>query len=195
MPRGAVQEGAAPASVLRRLQPLANQHAVSVDHLAEVVRARRVFRRAYFYRKRARKRALKRNPEARKFRFRSPVVLSGEGRFHELLRLAGLNERSFAEFAGITVSSVRRWYGFPLHGWPIALLEMYVHNQTMARFLVNRGWDPERFKASPLPRATQGQYPRTGIQGQQLLQALQPDFVDCPIHGHRKALGGECPDC
>lgn len=52
--------GPIPDGVRRRLEPLADQHGVTVERIVEIVRARRHFRRAAFYRKRSRRRSLKR---------------------------------------------------------------------------------------------------------------------------------------
>lgn len=153
-------EGTIPDGVRRRLEPLAKQHGVTVERIVEVVRARRNFRKAAFYRKRARGRALKKNRFARKFNVSSKTLLSGEGELHGLLKAIGLSEAEFCQLAGIDRSVFYRWYGFPLAEWPRVLLLHYGWAMKMATFLASKGWDPEKFRPEPPPLTKAGRYPR-----------------------------------
>jgi hypothetical protein len=187
--------GPIPDNACRRLEPIAAQHAVSISRLIEVIRARRRFRRAVSYRKRARRRALEKNPRARKFRFRAEPLLAGEGELHALLHAASLSEADFCSLSGIDRSVLFRWYGHCLHRWPTVLLEYYAWATNMASFLASKGWDPEQFRPVPPSPARAGRYPRTAEDGKRLLAATQPARINCPIHGWQTALGGECPKC
>src|SRR5437867_6089885 len=121
------EEGGIPAGVRRRLEPLARLHAVTVERLVEVVRARRKFRRGRDDRQRSRKRVLKNNGNARSFKMlQHEARYVGEGEFGALLRMAGISEVDFAHLAGIDASAVRRWCRNPLFSWPAELLRYFL---------------------------------------------------------------------
>ncbi len=161
MTRRIPNEGPIPDGVRRRLEPLARMHGVTVDRIVEVVRARRAFKRARSYRRRARKRSLERNPFARKFRLtEQEALLAGEGLLHGHLRAARLTHLEFCELVGISPSTFFRWYGFSLAKWPVEFLKPYAQAQNMAKFLAEKGWDPGKF-GPQLPRPMKaGRYPR-----------------------------------
>jgi hypothetical protein len=156
----------------RRLQPVAALHGVTVDRLVDVIRARRRHRRARFFRRRGKKRALK----ARSKPFSSRLY-AGEGALDNLLRQSGLTVSEYCDLCGITVSSFRRWAGHPLTKMPIALLEHFIWAKNMAAFLIERGYDPGRFRPQALPRAPGGHYPRTTDQVQQLIRDVKPKLT------------------
>lgn len=139
---------------------LAAQQEVSVEHYLAVVAARKKFRQA------RKERAF--TPRTKQG-VSQEYLYAGEGRFHELLRILNMSQEDFSRLAGLSYETVRSWYGFPMHGWQVALLEALAHNKAMADFLVSRGWDPAKFKPAPLRPYPSGHYPRTTQQGRELL--------------------------
>src|SRR5688572_25211492 len=111
MGRRIPNSGPIPDGVRRRLEPLATQHGVTVERIVEVVRGRRTFRRAAFYRKRARRRTLEKNPMANRFRTGSEALLAGEAELNGFLKAVGMSEAEFCALAGIDRSAFYRWYG------------------------------------------------------------------------------------
>jgi hypothetical protein len=189
-------EGAIPDGVRRRLEPLARLHGVTIERIVEVVRARRKFRRAKFYRRRARRRALERNPSARKFRFQQEPLLAGETELHGLLKAVGLTKAQFCGLVGIDPSVFDRWYANPLHPWPVEFLRYFGWAQRMAQQMREWGKDPEIYKPRLPAAAKAGHYPRTWEQGEQLIAALSTAHtINCPIHGRQIATGPKCPHC
>lgn len=154
-----------------RLRAHAHTQGVELEHLRAVLRARAAYRLAQFFRLRSRKRRAGRGYPGARLKSATKFKLAGEGRFHELLKLGGLDERKFSELVGIHYQSVMAWAGHPLHAWPVQFLEHYVHNLNMAQFLAANGWDPEKFKPASLPLAPTGRYPRTTEQGRALIEA------------------------
>lgn len=143
---------------------LAAQQGVTVEHFLEVVANRKKLKLARFHRRRARRRHLASNMNAiRRFRDKDRLY-AGEGELHELMRQIGMTREQFCELAGIKISTFDHWYGYPMHGWPLALLRSHVWATNMAKFIESKGWDPNQFKAKSLPRTTEGRYPRTSSQ-------------------------------
>jgi hypothetical protein len=143
---------------------------VSIARLVDVVRARRKFRRAAFYRKRARRRSLQNNPSAKKFRYQREPLFSGHGELHALLKSVGLSEAAFCELIGMDRTVFHRWYGFPLHSWPSEFLRHYGWAQNMARQLREWGRDPTSYMPQFPSKAKSGSYPRTSAQTEELLR-------------------------
>lgn len=144
-------------------------HNVTVEHLKAVMESRRRYRLAQFYRIRSRVKGKRTHPGARANS--AQYLLVGEGRFHELLKILGMTEKTFALFAGLHPENVRKWAGHPLQPWPIVLLEALAQNANMAKKLMQHGWNPDDFKAGQLPPAPTGRYPRTAEQGRALIRA------------------------
>lgn len=153
------------------LAALAARECVSVEHVRAVLARRVLYRLNVMYRLRSRMRRAGRGYQGKRLKSATQLKLAGEGRFHELLKLAGLTERAFAELVGLHPRKVQAWSGHPLHLWPEKFLENYVHNRNMAAMLAQHGWDPETFKAGRLPLAPTGRYPRTTEQGRALIEA------------------------
>ena len=107
----------------------------------------------------------------------SSQIYAGEGELHNLLRQSGLTVGQFCEVCGITVNGFRRWDGHPVTRMPIALLEHFVWAKNMAAFLLERGYDPGKFKAKALPHAAGGHYPRTTDQVQELVRDIKPKLT------------------
>jgi hypothetical protein len=82
---------------------------------------------------------------------------------------AGVSKAKFCELVGIDPSVFDRWYGFPLHAWPVEFLRLYGWAQNMARQMQEWGRDPEAYRPQVPPRAKAGAYPRIAEQVKQLL--------------------------
>lgn len=167
-----------PPTMVARLTWIAGEQGVSLERLVEIIRKRRLYRRAIFHRRRSRKRSKMLRPFAKRRRMvdENPAVMAGEGELHPLLRAVGLTREAFCKIAGISTSSFHRWYGHPLHTWAIELIRYYGWAKNMAEYLRKSGVDPEQFKPQvPTRRLTMGHYPRTAEQGKKLLEGLQHD--------------------
>ncbi len=153
--------GPIPDGVRRRLEPFAKQHGVTVDRLVEVMRVRRRYKRAVFYRRRARRRILAVNPTAKKVRRVPNKLYAGEGEFHALLRLSGLNQAYFAKIAGVTPSAVSKWKGFPISNWPCHMLRLIIWTQNVQVWMQKNNIDPNQFNVvMPTKLNKNGRYPR-----------------------------------
>lgn len=173
---------------------LAAQQGVTVEHFLEVIKRRKEFRQARFYRRRARLRSLERNPKARR-RPMKYATHAGEGEFHALLREANMTVKDYAELTGYSKSTVAGWNGHPMHAMHVVLLQHLLWARAMAEQLRARGLDPEQFKPKGAPPITDGRYPRNREQSDAVISSLEPDVIVCPVHGRQPALGGECPKC
>jgi hypothetical protein len=127
---------------------LAAANGVTEERLLEVVEQRRRFRRARRERARSRQRWPADNPMPMK-QFKRKHA--GEGDLHELLREAGLSYKDFCAMIPIDQAIFHRWYGHPLHPWPVRLLEQFIWARNMAAKLKELGIDPEQFKKKGLP--------------------------------------------
>lgn len=154
---------------------VAKREGVTVEHVKAVMRARLQYRLARIDRIRSRNRRT--NPRLvyrhRRMKTDQHHLLSGEGRFHELLKIAGLDTHTFANLVGRNRKTVNSWQGFPLEQWPVLFLELLIHNKNMAQKLQQHGWNPDQFKAGHLPPAPTGRYPRTAEQGRELIRAAE----------------------
>lgn len=159
-------EGPVPERHRKRIEHICRVHGVTFERMVEVIRARRKYRRANSWRKRSRRRQLDKNPNARRMKLlHGEAVYSGEGELHPLLRAVGLNITDFCRLAGIEAETFYRWYGHPLHPWPIELLRQYGWAKAMAEKLRELGVDPDGFKPSiPERKMPTGRYPRTSAQ-------------------------------
>jgi hypothetical protein len=176
MGRRIPNSGPIPDGVRRRLEPLAAQHGVSVNRIVEVVRARRDFRRAEFFRRRSRKRVMAKNPYARRMKMlEGEAQYAGEGELHALLRVIDMKPAEFCAIVGLNISTFNRWYGHPLHPWPVEFLRYYGWARAMAQYLRDENIDPEQFKPKIPERAMPtGRYPRTPEQQPKI--ANQEDY-------------------
>lgn len=134
---------------------------VTLEHLLETIRRRKVYRLARFYRKRSRRRALQVNPLARVQEKDTTALRAGEGDLHGYLRQFDMSLRTFSDLTGISYSVCRAWAGHPLHRWPIEFLRMYGWATAMAKKLKDMGIDPAQFEPKLEGRRIRtGQYPR-----------------------------------
>lgn len=78
-------------------------------------------------------------------------LAAGEGELHGLLKQAGMSERDFFELARIERTAFLRWYGHPLHEWPLVLLRAHVEVLAMRKWFAEHGVDTEQFKPKTLP--------------------------------------------
>jgi hypothetical protein len=89
------------------------------------------------------------------------ALRSGEGELHALLGVIGLSPAEFCRMVGIHPSTFYRWYGTPLHQWPVEFLRSYAWATAMAGELRKRGIDPAQFEPRlPGRRMPTGRYPR-----------------------------------
>lgn len=143
---------------------MAEQQGVTTEYFLAIVEARKAVRRAKMFRRRSRRRHLLVNAKAaRRPMLQGEAHYAAEGEFAQLLRMAGMTHAQFGAISGIRPEQVSRWYGHPLHGWPIELLRNYLWAHKMAKALSDRGIDPEQFKpALPDRVMPTGRYPRKG---------------------------------
>lgn len=147
---------------------VAEQHGVTVEHLLETIQLRKKFKLYRFYRARTRKRHLEAREAKGQWglggykRTRNPeVALTGQGEMHQLLAICRLTQRAFCEMVGIRESAFVRWYGFPLHPWPIRFLRLFAWTLAARRWMMDNGVDPEQFNpALPTRKIMTGQFPR-----------------------------------
>lgn len=106
-------------------------------------------------------------------RITSQYLFAGEGRFTELLKIAKMTEADFAKIAGMDPTTVRGWYGFPMHGWPIALLEAIIFRQKATPKLEHHGYPKEMFEPGELPEFQKGKGGLTTKEdGERMLREL-----------------------
>lgn len=141
---------------------LAEQQCVTVEHFLDVVAKRKAFRRAKMYRNRSRARVVEKNSLAnRNAANREQLVYSGEGPLHTLMRMMNLTTAEFCEIADIHHAVYYKWYGHPLHGWPVRFLDLLYRVRAMEAYLRDQGVAPERFKpVLPVDLHKNGRYPR-----------------------------------
>lgn len=142
----------------RQAARIAAEHGVTVEHLKATIKARRAYRTAHHDRKRHRK---KMKPMRASFGHppSDKVLNAGEGELHGLLKAIGLSEPEFYKLVGIDQSVFHRWYGHPLHSWPIIFLRYYARAQAMGRYLDGEGVDLQQFEAQLPPRLRQKEWP------------------------------------
>lgn len=86
---------------------------------------------------------------------------AGEGDLHPLLRMSGMNQKQFCAMVGVDTSTFQRWYGEPLHPWPVKFLEQYVWLQNALAWVKLNGGDPMALKpVVPGKEAIMKSYPR-----------------------------------
>jgi len=107
--------------------------------------------------------------------FHTKTRYAGEGDLHSLLRISGMSRKEFCEVVGIRPSTFRRWYGHPLHPWPVEFLRHYVWLQNALVWVRRHGGDPEALKpVIPEQETPTGRYPRK--RGDLKINLPDPDW-------------------
>jgi hypothetical protein len=145
-----------------------------VEHLRATIKARRLFRRGRRWRKPRRDGHRVKTTHAVTRRWDPSMLLAGEGELHGLLKTIGMKPAEFCKLIGIDRTVFLRWYGHPLHPWPIEFLRYYGRAQAMGRYLEAQGVDLEQFEPK-LPRRSLGpQFPRGPVKQPQAIPPV-PD--------------------
>lgn len=89
------------------------------------------------------------------------ALYAGEGELHALIRASGISQKQFCELVGINASTFTKWYGHPLHDWPIRFMRLFAWQQNARIWMEKQGIDPNRFNAAlPTEMHKAGRYPR-----------------------------------
>lgn len=141
----------------------ARLHGVTPERFIEVVQARKAYRNGKYRRKVQRATTLKRNPKAkRRVGILRKAIFSGEGEFDNLLKQLNWTHDDFAEYAGMSRTTVSGWTGHPLHKWPVKMMELILTVRSMSALLEKQGFDPAaHWKIPQLPQEKRGKsHPR-----------------------------------
>lgn len=154
---------------------LAGIQGVTPEYFLEVVRARKRYRMALVWRAKDRRRVVDRSPDAARDKLRFFARKhAGEGDLHGLLRELGMTPQQFCDSIPIDPGIFSRFYGFPMHPWPLRLLEYMIWANNMSAFLREKGYDPEKFKAKrDLPLTPGNRSPRTKEAGEEMFKQLE----------------------
>lgn len=150
----------------KHVEYLAGTVGVTPERFLEVMRARSVYRARKYHARRSRKRALEKNPKAFKRKPAIGNIYSGESDFEAMLRVVGMSNTDFIRRTGIREDLFYKWYGNPMHPWPVEFLRLYGYAKAMEKHLMENGVDCTRFQPKlPTTLLKHGRYPRKAGQG------------------------------